>query len=253
MIGKEAGVVEHRRHKNAHTPRILIVQNHPVEGLDSIEAYLGEHKIAYTVYPAYRNEGSPPIQDYDAFIVGGTPTSLYDPDRPEFFRRETALLARAVKVAKPCLGVCGGGQLLANILGAEVRKNPVREIGIYKVTLTTAGRRSRFFEGFPSEFPVFQWHGDTFDTPKGCRLLVQGRDCANQAFSYGNSLALQFHLEVSSRTAAKWADEYQEELEAFGKTKEEIVEKCKETEAKMRLLSDRLVANFLNGLQSLEE
>lgn len=37
-------------------PKVLVLQNHPVEGLDAIEAYLGEHKIPYQVHRAYENE-----------------------------------------------------------------------------------------------------------------------------------------------------------------------------------------------------
>jgi len=92
--------------------------------------------------------------------------------------------------------------LLARAAGAEVRKNPVMEIGGYEVRLTDAGKKDTLFKNFPGTFPVFHWHGDTFDIPQGAELLVTGEKCKNQAFRYKNSVALQFHLEVTSSEAS---------------------------------------------------
>ena len=157
-----------------------------------------------------------------------------------------AYLGKAVKNEKPYFGICGGAQLLAKLSGAEVRKNPVMEIGSYGVRLTAAGKKSGFFAGFPDTFSVFQWHGDTFDIPAGAKLLVRGTDCKNQAFSYGNCLGLQFHLEVTSQAAGKWADQHKNELERTRKTKKQIVNECKIGEGQMRNLACKLIKSFFS-------
>jgi GMP synthase (glutamine-hydrolysing) len=157
-----------------------------------------------------------------------------------------AYLGKVVEKEKPYLGICGGAQLLARLFGAEVRKNLVMEIGCYGVKLTAAGKKSRFFSGFPDTFSVFQWHGDTFDVPAGARLLVRGTDCENQAFSNGNSLGLLFHLEVTSHAAGRWADEYRDELERFGKTKKQIMNECRVNEEQMEKLASKLIKSFFN-------
>jgi len=225
--------------------KVLIVQNHQAEDLGAFEAYLRTHNVNYFIYNAYQNKKFPAFSDYDAFIIGGTPISIYDPTKPQWLKEEISYLAKAVVTGKPYLGVCGGGQILASILGAKVKQNPVKEVGGYKVNLTSDGQASPFFKGFPTEFPVFHFHGDTFDVPTGAALLAKGEDCKNQAFSHGKALALQFHLEVSSKTAGKWVDEYETWLRAFGKSKAQIVDECARTEEQMRDLAHLLIENFL--------
>jgi len=224
----------------------LVIQNCITEDIGLYETCLQNCGIRYHIHHAYVGKAFPSADRFDAFIVGGTPISIYDAHKHDFLRREMAYLGKAVKNEKPYLGICGGAQLLAKLLGAEVRKNPVMEIGSYNVRLTAAGKKSKFFLGFLDTFSVFPWHGETFDIPAGAKLLVKGTDCRNQAFSYRNSLGLLFHLEVTSQAASKWADEYRDELERVGKTKKQVVEQCKINEGRMVELADKLIKNFFS-------
>lgn len=230
----------------------LVIQNCVAEDIGLYETYLQVCGIRYQIHHAYVGKAFPSADRFDAFIVGGTPISIYDAHRHDFLRREMAYLGKAVKNEKPYLGICGGAQLLAKLLGAEVRKNPVMEIGGYNVRLTAAGKKSKFFSGFPDTFSVFQWHGDTFDIPAGAELLVMGTDCKNQAFSYRNSLGLLFHLEVTSQAASKWADEYRDELKRVGKTKKRVVEECRINEEQMEELAVKLIKSFFKALLDTE-
>lgn len=225
--------------------KVLVIQNCKTEGMGLYEEYLKEKRIDYSVFPAYTGKRFPPIKQFDAFIVGGTPISAYEIHKYRFLKNEWRYLKEVIRLNKPYLGICFGGQFLARLLGAKVRRNPVMEIGGYEVKLTPDGKKNRFFKGFPSRFPVFHWHGDTFDIPKGAKLLVQGIDCKNQAFSYKNTLALQFHLEVTSKEAGIWADKYRKELKRVNKTKEQVVKESRTREKKMKKLAFLLLDNFL--------
>jgi len=224
----------------------LVIQNCLTEDIGLYVTCLQDCGISYYVHRAYAGKAFPSADQFDAFIVGGTPVSIYDASGHDFLRREIVYLKEVVKRERPYLGICAGAQLLAKLVGAEVSRNSVMEIGSYVVRLAAAGKKSEFFRGFPEVFPVFQWHGDTFDIPVGAKLLVTGADCKNQAFSYGNSLGLQFHLEVTSQAASSWADEYRDELERVGKTKEQIVNECEVNGEQMRDLARKLIRNFLN-------
>lgn len=224
--------------------KVLVIQNCKTEGIALYEEYIKVKQIDYYVFPAYTVKRFPPIKQFDAFIVAGTPISAYEIHKYRFLKNEWRYLRKVIQLNKPYLGICFGGQLLAWLLGAKVRKNPVREIGGYEVKLTSDGKKSRFFKGFPDSFPVFHWHGDTFDIPKGAKLLAQGSDCKNQAFSYKKVLALQFHLEVTSKEAGIWADKYRNELKKVNKTKEQVMKESQVREKKMRKLAFLLLDNF---------
>lgn len=227
----------------------LVIQNCLTEDLCLYEICLKDRGIRYRVHRAYLDGAFPPLDSFDAFIVGGTPISVYDAHRYDFMRKEMVYLEKVVKKGKPYLGICAGAQLLARLLGAEVCRNPVVEIGSYCVKLTPTGKTSRFFAGFPAAFPVFQWHGDTFTIPEGGKLLVKGTSCKNQAFSYGNSLGVQFHLELTSEAVNRWAVQYKDELKCAGKMKKEIVNDCRANERKMAALAGKLIDNFFNRAQ----
>jgi len=224
----------------------LVIQNCRTEDIGLYEDWLQHNGIEYHVHHAYTDMKLPAFERFEAFIVAGTPIPIYEADTHDFLREEMAYLKAVVKKNRPYLGICGGAQLLAKLLGAEVRKNPAMEIGSYNIELTAAGKKHKFFAGFPDTFPVFQWHGDTFNIPKGGRLLATGTDCRNQAFSYGNSLGLLFHLEVTSKAAGKWADEYRSELKQVGKTKRQVVDECRIIEKQTKELAYKLISNFFS-------
>jgi len=230
--------------------KVLVIQNCETEGIGLYEQYLIDRKIRYDIFHAYTNRKFPSLKKYDAFIVGGTPISACEIHKTDFLRKEWRYLKKVVKLNKPYFGICFGGQILARLLGAEVRKNKVMEIGGYYVRLTSDGKRSRFFKDFPSKFPVFHWHGDTFDVPKGAKLLVEGEDCKNQSFSYKYALALQFHLEITPKDAEEWARKYANEMARANKTRNQIFDECRVREKIMKKLAYKLLDNFLINTSS---
>jgi len=228
--------------------KVLIVQNDETESLGDYEQHLKRFRVDHTVFHAYdmeEEDSFPPVELFDAFIIGATPISANDMDDHLFLRREWEVLGEVIESGKPCLGVCCGGQMLARRLGGDVVRSPEKEVGGYEVRLTEEGRADPLFRGFPGEFPVFHWHSDMFQVPPGGRLLAEGDPCPVQAFSHGNVRGVIFHLEIGRREAARWADAYPGELEAVGKTREKVLEECRARESDMRWLANRLMENFL--------
>lgn len=203
--------------------RVLIIQNCETEGIGFYKEYLIKRQISYDIFHAYLNQKFPLQTEYDFFIIAGTPISVREINQYSYLYREREYFKRVIDANKFCLGICFGGQLLANILGAKVRKNPVREIGVYEARLTFHGKKDLCLAGFPYRFSVFQWHGDTFDLPQRAVLLASGKYCLNQAFRLKNIVGLQFHLEIGSTEAGNWADKYTHELNLERKTKKGIV------------------------------
>lgn len=225
--------------------KLLLIRNCETEGFGYIEEYLIENKIEYSIFEAYREVEFPNPNETGAVIVGGTPLSACNIDRYKYLVNEWNFLKDILDSGKPYFGICFGAQILARLLGADVKRNPVMEIGNYEVSLTESGKRSKYFLGFHEKFPVFHWHGDTFDIPDNAHQLVTGIDCINQSFCLGNAIGVQFHLEVSPDEAAKWADMYSDELKVIGKTKAQIVEDCAKIANELKSLTFKLMDNFL--------
>ena len=225
--------------------KILLVQNCAIEGFGLYQSYLVTHGVEYALVHADQGTPLPPLSEVDAVMIGGTPISAYAAHKPAFLLREIDYLRGVLRAQKPCLGICCGAQMLAQLLGAAVRRCPRPEIGGYTVRLTPAGQESALLAGFPPHFPVFHWHGDTFDIPAGAALLAEGDRCRNQLFQRDNVVGLQFHLEVTADQAARWAEAYADEPDALGKSKEQVIEECLEREEQMQPLADRLMDHFL--------
>jgi GMP synthase-like glutamine amidotransferase len=227
--------------------RVLIIQNDATENLGLYEEFLRERADVDLVH-AYLMavEAFPGTEKYSAFVVGPTPISANDVNKHRFLTKEWEYLSRVMGSGKPVLGVCCGGQILARLLGAEVVRSPRKEVGGYTVTLTDDGVADPLFNGFPREVPVFHWHSDMFKIPLGGRLLARGDPCPIQSYAWRNVRGIIFHLEINHIEAERWASAYPEELMAVGKTREQVLNECREREPEMRRLADLLIENFLS-------
>jgi len=228
--------------------RALVIQNFEVEGLGLHERFLVEREIPFDTVHAYLDQPLPDPDEHDLVIVGGTPVCVRDCGEHAFLASERRWLERRAENDLPTLGICFGSQLLASVLGGDVRRNPVMEIGGYEVRLTAAGETDPLLRGFPATFPVFHWHRDTFDLPDGSELLVEGEACRNQLFRHGNLVGVQFHVEITVPIAERWTVEYAHELAEVGKTAEQVVEECRAREETMGELASRFMDNLLGGL-----
>lgn len=232
--------------------KILAIQNCEIEGFGLYEKYFIDHGMKYQIIHAYQNDSYPDVNLFDAIFISGTPISAYEAHKYPFLQKECEYLRQAIEVRKPCFGICCGAQILAMLLGAQVRKSEQKEIGGYEVRLTKAGQRDPLFQQFPVQFPVFHWHGDTFDIPSSAELLVEGDGCKNQLFRWNKVVGALFHLEMTSHDVIKWAEEYAQELVEIGKSKEQVVMECFKQEKEMSLLAIRLLDNFFSLVVGLD-
>jgi GMP synthase (glutamine-hydrolysing) len=200
--------------------RVLVFQHVAAEPLGTLDPLIRRrgHRIKFVNFER-EPDAQPSIDRYRGLIVLGGPMNVADQhDRPHL-KTELAVIERALAQGKPVLGICLGAQLLAHVLGAEVRRNRQPEIGWYDLATTDAGRCDPVTAALGTTAPVFQWHSYTFDLPSGADHLARTATCENQAFRYGaGAYGFQFHLEMDAALIERWLglSGYREELEAAG-------------------------------------
>ncbi len=192
--------------------RAHYLQHVPFEGLGSMEPWLRDAGYEISCSPLYRSADFPDLGTVDLIIVLGGPMSVNDEGEFPWLIEEKRFIRNAIEDGKPVLGICLGAQLIAKSLGARVYRNHCKEIGWFPVHGIFQSNSPSIFS-FPSTMDVFHWHGETFDLPPGAFLLARNEACQNQAFQIGRKvIGLQFHLEMTPKSARTLVSNCREEL-----------------------------------------
>ena len=130
-------------------------------------------------------------------IISGGPNSVYDPGSPTV---DPAIFASG----QPVLGICYGQQLMAYLLGGEVRKGERGEYGF--ATLELAETTDPVFRGLAGAQQVWMSHRDLVTAPPaGFSITGRTSTCAVAAMadSARKLYSVQFHPEVVHTTRGK--------------------------------------------------
>lgn len=183
--------------------RIACIQHDDGEGPGAVAAWAAERGHTLSAVRFDAGDAAPPLDSFDLLVVLGGGMNVGETERHPWLADEKRFLHAALDAARPILGICLGSQLLADALGAAVRRNGALEVGWHAVTKTVEGAASPFLAGWVDEAPLFHWHGQTWDVPRGAVHLAGSAACANQAFSWGDRVVgLQFHPEMTRGIAA---------------------------------------------------
>jgi GMP synthase-like glutamine amidotransferase len=193
---------------------VAVFRYSDTEGPGHFATFLEANRIPWTLVKL--DEGDPVPASSEGFaglaFMGG-PMSAND----EFPWTQPVLSLMRDAVAKkvPVIGHCLGGQMLARALGAQVKRNPVKEIGWNPVRVEDTALARKWFGEDLADFVTFQWHGETFAIPKGAERILTGAHCANQAYVYDDRhLGLQCHVEMTPEMIESWIGSGAGEIEA---------------------------------------
>ena len=221
--------------------RALIIQHEEPTPPGFVNEWLDGHGAIVETFRIDIDEREVDPSDYDLIVSLGAECAAFDDSMP-FVPREARLMKRAVDADVPILGLCFGGQMLARVLGGDVFRNEVSEIGWLPV-------RSNDAELVP-EGPWFQWHFDAFTLPPGAKLIAES-DVGPQAFVAGRSLGLQFHPEVTTEIMDDWVRVYRHELDADGVDPDLLLQETKRRASDTRRMSRQLLERFLSDVAGL--
>ena len=182
-------------------PTCLVLQHVAAEPAFSIDEALRAAGVTVDTRRVFRGDDVPlDTAGFDGLVVMGGPMSVNSTEDFPSREAEVSLLADAVRVGIPTLGVCLGAQLLAVAAGGAVARNTYGpKIGWAPIFLDPACGDDRLLTGLSPTLTVLHWHGESFDVPPGARPLISGSTYPNQAFRIGDvAWGVQFHLEVTA-------------------------------------------------------
>lgn len=130
-------------------------------------------------------------------ILSGSPCSVRDADSPridlDIFRNQV-----------PLLGVCYGAQLMAQMLGGDVKPSEHREYG--RARLNVSGQDSSLLAGLSESSQVWMSHGDTIvQIPDNFSIIASTESVKVAAYKLADELTygIQFHPEVTHTAEGK--------------------------------------------------
>ncbi len=214
--------------------------------------FLEDHDVPFEV--ACIGEGvhvPDSLDDVSGLIFMGGPGDVNSP--LPWMQEELATIQKAAKHGTPVMGVCLGAQMMSKALGGQSSSDYKLEVGWHHVETLTGAEGNPCFKGLPSRFEVFQWHAHEFTLPPGATALLTSRCTPCQAFSVGNMLAMQFHLEINSTTVRSLTQQYASDIDIDTvsdcvQQADELCSELDERTSRLHATADSIYSNWLERL-----
>ena len=183
-------------------PRVLLISHEPEAAPALIGQILRERGYDIDAHivladPKQPDTDFPDPTGYDAVIAFGSFANAYDESVQQWVQPEKELIRGMLDAQVPYLGVCFGGQLLAEAVGGHVERAPVEEQEIGLVTFDQDAALP-----VPSG-PWFTWHEDRVVVPADVDVLAHNGK-AVQLFRVGRAVGTQFHPEADTGIVGSW-------------------------------------------------
>lgn len=184
----------------------LILQQGPLSPPGLFGEWAASRGFATEVRHTYQDGASVELDGRPFVCCLGCRFSPLDRDEP-IVVETTAIVRAAVEREIPVLGLCYGGQVLADVLGGQVGTAPEPELGwrtveTHDAAIVPAG-------------PWLEWHYQNFSLPPDAEELARSANGV-QAFVSGPHLGTQFHPESTIEIVSEWANRDRERLEREG-------------------------------------
>lgn len=189
------------------------------------------------------------LEDVSGLVFMGGPGDVNSPI--DWMYEEQAMIQKAAAHGTPVIGVCLGAQMISKALGGTVSSDYKLEVGWHHVEKIADAADHSWFEDLPSRFEVFQWHAHEFSLPPDATPLLTSRCTPCQAFSFGNILAMQFHLEIAADSVRRDVQQFASDLNTSSdcvQKADELYSQLDERITRLRRVADSIYLRWLERL-----
>ena len=233
---------------------VIVLQHIKIEDPGYIKDLMIKDNVNLTTIELDEGEKIPKdLNNFDAmFCMGGPMDTWMEKDYPWLVEEKKKIKEFVVELKKPYLGFCLGCQLLGEVIGGEVVKSNLSEIGILDINFLENKQDDNLFSSFPSKIKSLQWHSyevQNLEKNNDVTLIASSEVTKYQIFKYQNhAYGIQFHIEIKDTTVKEWGcvPEYKNALEnQLGSgALEKFDNSAKENLADMNKFSQILYKNF---------
>ncbi|WP_406054996.1 type 1 glutamine amidotransferase [Streptomyces sp. NBC_01077] len=217
---------------------VLVVQHEEDAGSGLVGEHLVRTGLRLDVVRAWEGEVLPAdLGGHAGLLVLGGAVNCEDDEAAPWLPGVRSLVREAVAEGIPLLGICLGGQIVAQTLGGSVTTRAQGpELGAVPLRRLPAVTEDPVLGEVPDGALAAQWHWDDVDRlPPGAVPLLTGDDCPYQAFRVGCAAwAVQFHPEADGDTVAEWAAVDGERIRETGTAPEATVAAVRDAEPELR-------------------
>lgn len=186
---------------------VLVVQNTAGGGPGRVGVWLREVGLELDVRRPFEGEGLPEELGGRPLLVLGGGYLPDDDERAPWLPATRRLTRQALDAGTPFLGICLGGQLLAQVAGGTVRASYGHpEFGSMPIRLRPEASGDPLLRGLGVTVPAIERHVDAItELPPGAVWLASSEACPYQAFRVGGcAWGTQFHPEAEAGRIGEW-------------------------------------------------
>ncbi|SDS67126.1 GMP synthase-Glutamine amidotransferase [Brevibacterium sandarakinum] len=234
--------------------RLLVIVNH----IESQPGMLTQWMISENVEFDLRIGGVSRLPEpsalngYDGLIMLGGGYMPDETDRAPWLEAEARLSRQALETGLPQFGICLGGQLIAHVIGGDVRaRTGAPEKGYTWIDMTADAALDPVFSAIGTRAAFVESHVDRIvDLPPEATLLATSSACRFQAFRIGNAWGTQFHPEASGQNIRNWDAK---KLQQLGFDKDTLLDQAEERGEDSRRDAKALLTAFLDVVRNRHE
>lgn len=189
------------------------------------------------------------LDAYDGLVMLGGGYMPDETDRAPWLADEAELVRRALETDLPQFGICLGGQLIAHVIGGDVRaQTGAPEKGYTRIDTTAEAAADPVFSAIRPRTSFVESHVDRIVAlPEEATLLATSEACEFQAFRVGRAWGTQFHPESTRANIERWDAE---KLQTLGFDKDTLLEEATELGPESERDSKALFSAFLTVVRN---